>query len=102
MNRRLYTILFFGFGLCLAGLFSACRSCGKQKEKPYSPIEGDTIDVEITGFKRQTLSEAMEESFGKGTPQDSDHRELRRLIERKYKRMGDSLLRKALKGEKIH
>ena len=102
MNRRLYMMLFFGFGLCLAGLFSACRSCGKHKDEPYSPIEGDTIDVVIQGCERQTVSEAIEESFGEGTPQDSVHRELRRVIERKYKHMGDSLQRKLLRGEKIH
>ncbi len=99
MNSLLYKMLFSG--LCLAGLLAACRG-GKQKKKPYSPIEGDTIDVVIGECKRQTVKEAIEESFGKGTPQDREHRELRQVIERKYNLMGDSLKRKALKGEPIH
>lgn len=102
INRQLYKMLFFSFGLCLAGLFSACRGCVRQNEEPYSPIEGDTIDVIIQGCERKTVSEAIEETFGKGKPQDSAHRELRRVIERKYKVMGDSLQRKILRGEKIH
>ena len=98
INNRLYKILFSG--LCLTGLFASCS--GKQKKKPYSPIEGDTIDVVIGEFKRRTVSEAIEESFGKGTPQDSAHRELRRVIEKKYQVMGDSLMRKVLRGNHIH
>ncbi len=100
MNRLLCKILFSG--LCLAGLFAACRGCGKQKKKPYSPIEGDTIDVVIGECKRQTVREAIKESFGEGTPQDNERRELKQLIEKKYRQMGDSLVRKALKGEPIH
>lgn len=100
MNRRLYKILLSG--LCLAGIFAACRSCGKQKKKPYSPIEGDTIDVVITDCKRQTVREAMEESFGEGTLQSEERRELKQLIEKKYRLMGDSMERKLLKGEPIH
>ena len=91
-------------GLCLGSIFAACQGGGEQKQqtKPYSPIEGDTVDVIIGEPKRHTVGEALDEAFGKDTPQDSAHSTLRQIIIDKYKQMGDSLARKLLKGERIH
>ncbi len=90
--------------VCLVHAFAACSGNGRRdrKTKPYSPIEGDTVDVIIGEHKRYTVGEALDEAFGDGKSQDSLHREVRRAIEKKYKRMGDSLQTKLLKGERIH
>ncbi len=100
-NRRRLTVV---LAMCLAVGMTACGGKGKgsQKAKPYSPIDGDTVSVIIEEYRLRTLDEAMDEAFGDEKSQDSLNRELRRAIKKKYKHMGDSLLRELLRGEKIH
>lgn len=84
--------------MCLIVVFVACG--GDEKCCLNSLIKGDSIVIKE--YKQYSVDEAMENVFGNEKSQDSLSIELRRAIKEKYKRMGDSLQRKLLRGEKIH
>ena len=91
-------------GFCLSGLLVACRVCGVEKEprpEPYSPVEGDTSEVIIVKGRLSTVGEAMDEAF-KESARDSLLLDLRKEAEEKYRQMGDSMLKKLMKGKEIH
>lgn len=97
-GKHLYQFLFLGISLGI--VLTACRSkMQNRQDKPYSPIEGDTVDFEITGCERNTVEEILD-SLEKDTSQES--LQLREAIRKKYKEKGDSLLKKLLRGESVH
>ena len=90
--------------LCLGNLFVACSGGAGQRQQaePYSPIDSDSVEYIEVDSQTITVDEAIDEAFGKGTPQSKERRDLRRKIEEKYRKAGDSLERKLLKGERVH
>ncbi len=88
---------------CLGGLFAACGVYGEREvqPEPYSPIEGDSVDVVIVRGKQTTVKEALDEAM-KECADDSLLLDLRKDIEEKYRQAGDSMLRRLTKGENVH
>ena len=104
LPKRVLPTGIFLAGLCLGNLFVACSGGvgQRQQAEPYSPIDSDSVEYIEVDSQMITVDEAIDEAFGKGTPQSKERRDLRRKIEEKYRKAGDSLERKLLKGERVH
>lgn len=104
LSMKVLPMGIFLAGLCLGNLFVACSGGvgQRQQAEPYSPIDSDSVEYIEVDSQMITVDEAIDEAFGKGTPQSKERRDLRRKIEEKYRKAGDSLERKLLKGERVH
>ena len=104
LSMRILSMGIFLAVFCLGNLFVACSGGAGQRQQaePCSPIDSDSVEYIEVDSQTITADEAIDEAFGKGTPQSKERRELRRKIEEKYRKAGDSLERKLLKGERVH
>ncbi len=104
ISMRAIPMGIFLAAFCLSNVLVACRGGAGQRLQAgaYSPIDSDSVEFIEVDSQTITADEAIDEAFGKGSPQSKERHELRRQIEEKYRKVGDSLERKLLKGERVH